>query len=421
MEIVLIFLYCFQNVYYNMVIKMNKKLTITLAVIGLLLLCIAYRFIATKQSEKDQTAAIQQSMTAQVETMTPFEVETSNIIEAPGRIVAVKSADVIARVQGMILKQHYKDGDFVKQGQLLYTIDPQEFQIAVDSAKANLDNAKATQYQAQRDFERTAELVKNDFVSKSAYDQALASKDAANAAVRANTAALNDARRLLSYTRVTAPISGKISNTVITVGNYLSSPNTILTKIVSIDPIYVTYSIDSSLFNQLKNDEIIPNAKQKETIKVQITLPDGTVYEKDGKADFLDNTISETTGSITLRATFPNPDFSLIPGDFVQVKVFSNKVLTRLAVPQAAVLQDTDGRYLFVVDENNIAHKRKIETDGQKGDNWLITSGISKDEKFVATGIIKVRDGAPVNVIPKDENNQTEAEENQENKEEIKE
>lgn len=393
-----------------MVKNMNKKLTITIAVIGVLLLCIAYRFFATKQSEKNQAEAIQQSMIANVDVAVPGYVDLTNVIEVPGRVVAVRSADVIARVQGMILKQHYKDGDYVKQGQLLFTIDPQEFQIAVDSAKANLDNAKANQYQAQKDFERTAELVKSDFVSKSAYDQALAARDAANASVRANTAALNDARRLLSYTRVTAPISGKISLPVVTVGNYLSSPNTMLTKIVSIDPIYVQYSLDSSLYNQLKTDEILPSKNQTQPIKVEVTLPDGTVYDKTGNADFLDNTISETTGSITLRATFPNPDFALIPGDFVGVKVHSNKTIKQMSVPQSAVMQDAEGRYLFVIDENNIAHKRQIQTSGQKGDNWLISSGISEGERFASTGIINVRDGAQVRIR-----------ETQNNKEEIKE
>lgn len=381
---------------------MNKKKLTIVAIVALLLLCVGLRKLASLYAETKQSETIKQSMIAQVELMTPLEIQTSSAVEAPGRIVAVQSADVIARVQGMILKQHYKDGDFVRKGQLLYTIDPNEFQIAADRARANLETAKAQQYQAQKDFERTAELVKNDFVSKSAYDQALAAKDAANATVRANIAALNDAKRLLSYTRVTAPITGKISKTIITAGNYLSSPNTVLTKIVSIDPIYVTYSLDSGLFGQLKNNEIIPSAGQKEPIKVQITLPDGSVYEKTGKADFLDNIISETTGAITLRATFPNPDGTLIPGDFVNVKVFSNKVLTRIAVPQAAVLQDTDSRYLYVVDEKNIAHRRNIETDGQKDNNWIIASGITKEEKFVSTGVIAVRDNSPVSIISKE-------------------
>lgn len=387
---------------------MNKKLTITVTIVLILFLSIAYRFFETKNSEKEQSEAIKKSMVPNVEANTPYEVETSSVIEAPGRIVAVKSADVIARVQGMIMSQHYKDGDLVKKGQLLYIIDPTEFQIAYDKAKANLDTAKAQQYQAQKDFERTKELVANDFVSKSEYDNALAARDAANATVKANIAAVNDAKRLLSYTRVTAPITGKISLPVVTVGNFLSSPNTVLTKVVSIDPIYVTYSLDSGIFASLKEDEIIPDSKNKKPIKVEIKLPDGSIYDKTGNADFFDNVISETTGSITLRATFPNPNSTLIPGDFVSVKVYSNKKIKRMAVPMTAVLQDTNGKYLFVIDENNIAHKRSIETDGQQGNNWIIKSGIDKNEKYVETGIIKVRDGIPVNIIQKqtaDENN----------------
>ena len=380
---------------------MNKKSIIGFTVIAVLLLSIVFRIFETKKSEKEQLQTVQQSMVPKVEVNVPFEIETSSVIEAPGRVVAVKSADVIARVQGMIMSQHYKDGDFVKKDQLLYIIDPAEFQIAYDKAKANLDSAKAQQYQAQKDFERTKELVKNDFVSKSEYDNALAARDAANAAVKANIAAVNDAKRLLSYTRVTAPISGKISLPIVTVGNFLSSANTVLTKVVSIDPIYVTYSLDSGLFNTLKSDEIIPDTKTTNPIKVEITLPNGTVYNETGNADFFDNVISETTGSITLRATFPNPDAVLIPGDFVNVKVYSNKTLTRIAVPQTAVLQDTDGRYLFILDEDNIAHKRKIETDGEKDNNWIIKSGIEKNEKFVEKGIIKVRDGARVEITGK--------------------
>ncbi len=389
---------------------MNKKLTITITIVLVLLLSIAYRFFETKNSEKEQSEAIKKSMIPNVEANTPFEIETSSVIEAPGRVVAVKSADVIARVQGMIMSQHYKDGDLVKKGQLLYIIDPTEFQIAYDKAKANLDTAKAQQYQAQKDFERTKELVANDFVSKSEYDNALAARDAANATVKANIAAVNDAKRLLSYTRVTAPITGKISLPVVTVGNFLSSPNTVLTKVVSIDPIYVTYSLDSGIFASLKEDEIIPDSKNKKPIKVEIKLPDGSIYNKTGNADFFDNVISETTGSITLRATFPNPESTLIPGDFVGVKVYSNKKIKRMAVPMTAVLQDTNGRYLFVIDENNVAHKRSIETDGEQGNNWIIKSGIDKNEKYVETGIIKVRDGVTVNIIEKQTEDKNDAE-----------
>ena len=378
---------------------MNKKQLTVVAIILVLILCVVLRFFATKMAEKGQQMAIRESMTAQVDIISPFEIETSSIIEAPGRVMAMESVDVIARVQGMIFKQHYKDGDFVKKGQLLYTLDSNEFEIAVQSAQASLERAKASQYRAQKDFERASELVKSDYISKAAYDQALATRNEANANVKASQAALNDAIRLLGYTKIYAPITGKISMTDITVGNYLSSPNTVLTKIVKVDPIFVAYSLDSGVYGKLKDEEIIPNTNQTKDIKTEITLPDGTLYKYQGNADFLDNVISESTGSITLRSTFPNPEGRLIPGDFVNVKVYSNKVTSSLAVPQSAVLQDPNGRYLYTIDENNVAHKTYITTNGQKDDDWVVLSGVTKNDKIVASGISRVRDGAPVKII----------------------
>ena len=389
---------------------MSKKHLVILIIIIVAILCVAGRFVLTKFAEKAQKENIEKSRVAHVELMNPFEIETSSTIESPGRVMAMESVDVVARVNGMILKQHYKDGDFVTKGQLLYTLDSNEFEIAVQSAQANLESARAAQYKTQKDFERAAELVKSDYISKSSYDQALAARNSANANVKACIAALNDAKRLLGYTKVYAPITGKISMTDITVGNYLTSPNTVLTKIVKIDPIFVTYSLDSAIYGKLKDDEIIPDKNQKQDIKVQITLPDGTVYDKQGNADFLDNVISESTGAITLRATFPNPNGRLIAGDFVNVKVFSNKVLTSLAVPQSVVMQDPSGKYLYVVDEDNIPHKTNITVSGQKGDNWLVASGITKEDKIVASGVSHVVDGVKVEVITKEENKETKKE-----------
>ena len=406
-----------------MVIEMKKKFIIFIIIV-LAIACIVFRMYETKKSEKNQQMAIQQMMTPKVSIMEPYEIETSSTIDAPGRIVAVKTSDVIARAQGFILQQHFKEGDIVREGQLLYSIDPNAYKINLDKAQAGLEQAKASQYDAQKQFERARELVKKDFVSKSHYDTALSQRDLANANVHSAIANVNDAKRLLNYTKVTAPITGKISMTDVTVGNYLSSPTTVLTKIVSIDPIYVTYSLDSGLYGKLKDEEILPKAGKRSNIKVQITLPDGTVYDKDGYADFTDNTVSPTTGTITMRATFKNPNGVLIPGDFVEVKVYSSKIEKKLAVPQSAVLQDTEGRYLFVIDENNIAHKRIIEAEGEKGNDWIIKSGIEKGEKFISTGISKVRDNAPVEIIsnsdstPVDENVVTTEKKNEETKSE---
>ena len=377
----------------------KTKLTI-IAIIAFLLLCVGVKYISGKIIEKKIAEQIHLPV---VEAGYAFDTETSSSISSPGRVVAIKSADVIARTTGVILQQNYKEGDIVQKGQLLYTLDSDNQAIALQKARADLENAKAAQFQAQKDYERAAELVKNDYVSKSAFDQALANRNSANARVKSAIAAVNDAKRILSYTKIYAPISGKISLTDITVGNYLSSPNMVLTKIVSQDPIYVTYSLDSGIFTQLKNDEIIPNKNQSGAIKVEVTLPDGTVYDKTGSADFFDNTISQSTGTITLRATFPNPDNVLIPGDFVNVKVYSNKVIKALAVPQTAVLQDSEGKYLYVIDDENVVHKRKITVSGEKDDNWIVTSGITKEEKFVEIGTVGVRDGLKVQIKEKEQ------------------
>ena len=377
----------------------KTKITVA-AIIVFLILCVGVKYTSTKLMEKKAASMIR---LPQVDVGNAFDTETSNTIDAPGRVLATSTVDVIARIQGYVLKQHFKDGDFVKKGQLLYTLDDDSPRIALQKAQADLENAKAVQFKAQKDYERAVELVKSDYVSKSSYDQALAARNSANASVKACIAAVNDAKRLLSYTKVHAPITGKISMTAITVGNYLSSTNMVLTKLVAVDPIFVTYSLDSRIYAQLKNDEIMPNKNQTKDIKVEITLPDGTLYNKTGKADFVDNTISESTGAITLRATFPNPDGTLIPGDFVNVKVYSNKTITALAVPQAAVLQDSEGRYVYIVDEKDTVTKKYITVSGQKDNNWIVSSGITKDDKIVMSGIALLRDGIKVQVRNSDD------------------
>ena len=376
----------------------KTKITVA-AIIAILILCVGVKYTSAKFMEKKVASMMH---LPQVDVGYAFDTETSSTIESPGRVLSTSTVDVIARISGYVLKQHFKDGDFVKQGQLLYTLDDDSPRIALQRAQADLENAKAGQFKAQKDFERAAELVKSDYISKASYDQALAARNSANANVKACIAAVNDAKRLLSYTKVHAPISGKISMTNITVGNYLSSPNMVLTKLVAVDPIFVTYSLDSGIYAQLKNDEIVPAKNQTKDIKVEVTLPDGSVYNKPGKADFVDNTISQSTGAITLRATFPNPDGTLIPGDFVNVKVYSNKTLTALAVPQAAVLQDAEGKYLYTVDENNMVHKKYITVSGQKDNNWIVSSGITKDEKIVMGGIAIIRDGVKVQIKDSD-------------------
>ena len=298
---------------------MRKKIGLALLIIALLVFArFAYVKFTEAQTAKSRAAA----MMPVVSLDSVKEEEISNSIEAPGRIAAKYSVDIVAKVSGSLLRKHFMEGDYVQKGQLLFSIDPQEYAINVNKAAASLQNAQAVAFRAQKDYERAKELVANDFIAKSTYDQNLAERNVANANIKSAAAQLSDAKRLLSYTKITAPVSGRIGMVNVTEGNYITAQTGPLAKLVSLDPIYVTYSLDSKQFNQLRDDTILPTVKQNEPIKVQIVLPDGTTYEHFGAEDFFGNEISQTTGSIPLRATFKNPEHILIPGDFVKVKIY---------------------------------------------------------------------------------------------------
>lgn len=379
---------------------MKKKVYIIIAIIFAL---VFLRWAIGKYGEFNNKKMMSSMMTPKVSIDEVKEIEFKNEIEAPGRVVAKYSVNLVARVDGYLQEKRFNEGDFVKKGQVLFVIEPQQYQIALTRAKAELANAKAQATKAQKDFVRSKELVAKDYIAKSAYDDALAQRDITNAAVRAASAAVNDAARNYNYTRITSPIDGRVGMLNVTQGNYVSTQSGALATVVSTNPIYVTYTIDSKQFANLRDDKIIPEKGQKNAIKVDVTLPDGTVYEHSGTEDFWDNQISESTGTIKLRATFPNAENKLIPGDFVKVKVYSSKVNKEMVVPQSAVLQDTEGRYVFVVDENSLAQKKYIKISKEYQKYWIVKEGLKVGDKYVSGGAVKATQGKPVKVVPNDE------------------
>lgn len=358
-----------------------------------------YVKFAENMSAKQKAA----SMMPMVALGTVEEAEIANSIEASGRITAKYSVDVVAKVSGTLERKHFTEGDFVKKGQVLFTIDPNTYSIAVNKAAANLQNARAVAERAQKDYERAKELVANDYIAKSTYDQNLADRNVAIANIKSASAELSDAKRLLSYTKVVSPVSGRIGMVNVTEGNYITAQTGSLVRVVGVDPIYVNYSLDSKQFNQLRNDTILPTVQQNEPIRVQLTLPDGTVYKYDGDEDFFGNEISQTTGSIALRATFKNPEGVLVPGDFVKVRIFSNTKHKKPVVPQSAVLQDSTGRYIYTVDGENNAVPVYITTEGEDGDNFVVKEGLNPGDKFINYGVIQVRAGAKVKIMSDEE------------------
>jgi len=386
------------------------KLAVVILVIFSL---VAFRYLVGVAKGILMGNAMQQAMIPKVTLTTIGEADVLETYEAPGRVQAQYSVDLIARVSGYLQKKHFKEGDFVKKGQVLFTIEQQQYQNALTQALGNLKSAEAQVRKAEVDFNRAQELVEKDFISKATYDDRLAQRDIARASVQSAKASVDDARRNLSYTKITAPSDGRIGAMYITEGNYVTAQSGALAHIASINPVYVTYSLDSKQFNSLRGENVI--SKNGKPFEVELELPNGVMYDKKGIQDFYDNEISESTGTISLRATFDNPNGILIPGDFVKVKVLSNTTKTKTVVPQDAVLQDPSGRYVYTI-ENNKAKLTRIEVSGQHEGNWIVKSGLKKGNKVVKEGALKLTDGVKVKVLSEAEYKTEEAKENKDNK-----
>ena len=380
---------------------MKKILIITSAII---LLLVAIRFGISKHGENERAKALALRSTPNVELASVEEVEMYKSIEIPGRVQSMDKVDLVARIDGYLQKKHFQEGDYVKKGQILFTIEPTQYLNNLNKAKADLENAKATLYKATRDYNRGAELVKKDFISKSTYDGLKADKEAASAAVKSASALLAEAQRNYSYTHIKSPVDGKIGSLQIQEGNYVTISSGALATVTKTSPIYVKYSVDSKQFNELRNQDFIPK-KGGSPIRVDVILPDGTIYPIKGVQDFWDNQISTTTGTMDFRATFKNDDQVLIPGDFVKVKVYSNKKNDVLVVPQDMTLQDSKGRYVYTVGEDNTVQTKYFKDAGQYENYWVIKEGLNKGDKFISTSLTKLMPKMPVKVITTEEAN----------------
>lgn len=380
---------------------MKKKIGIVLLVLVLL---VAFRWGSTKLAETMRAKHMASSMIPKVKLITVSQADISGVLESQGRIEAVHNVDIGARINGFLQKQYFKEGSYVNKGDVLMLIEPQEYAHAVERAQAALQSARAESAKAEKDYLRAKELVEKDYIPKSSYDSAVAYRDVARAQVSSAQAVLNDARRNYSYTKITATESGRIGRIYITEGNFVTPQSGPLANIVSVDPIYVLYSVDSKqLHNYLENEDILPSGKNKEPIRVEIILPDGTLYKHSGVADFFGNQISKTTGTIDIRATFKNNEGILIPGDFVKVKTYSNTTTKRTVVPQSAVLQDPGGKYVYAIDEKGLAKRIPIEVGAQYGSDWIVERGLEPGEEIIGEGVLKVMANAPVKVLSDEE------------------
>ena len=305
--------------------------------------------------------------------------------ESNGRVEAQYSIDVIARVSGFLLKKYFKEGDFVKKGQLLFQIDPREYQLSVNNSRAAVNQYQALYTNAQQEWHRANALVKEDLISRSDVDSSLAARNQNRALLDSANQQLELAKVNLSYTSIRSPIDGRIGKVNITEGNYVTATSGSLVNVASVSPVYVSFS--------LKGDDFVKLLKASDKFKdveVKVQFGDGSWYDKVGTVNFVDNKIDKDSGSVQMRATFDNEKGWLVPGAYMKVKLTAPKTVEFMTVPQACAKGDAmSGYYVWAVQDNK-AVRKDIKVSDDINNNWIVEDGLNKSDVIVVSGIQNV-------------------------------
>lgn len=313
-------------------------------------------------------------------------IEKVNIsAEVTGRVEAQYSIDVIARVSGFLLKKYFHEGDFVKQGQLLFQIDPKEYQLSVNNSRAAVNQYNALYTNAQQEWNRASALVKEDLISRSDVDSSLAARNQNRALLDSANQQLELAKVNLSYTSIRSPIDGRIGKVNITEGNYVTPTSGSLVNVSSVTPVYVTFSLKSDDFVKL-----LKASDRFKDVQVKVQFGDGTWYNKVGTINFVDNKIDKDSGSVQMRATFDNTKMWLVPGDYMKVKLVAPKKVEYLTVPQSCTKGDAmSGYYVWAVKDDK-AVKKDIKVSDDIDNNWIVEDGLNSGDTIVVSGIQNV-------------------------------
>lgn len=339
---------------------------------------------------------------AQAPQVTVFVVKSAPLAvttELPGRTDAYRVAEVRPQVSGIILRRNFVEGSDVKAGDSLYQIDPATYQAAYDSAKGELVKAEAAANIAHLTVKRYVPLVGTQYVSRQEYDQAVANARQADASVTAAQAGVETARINLAYTKVSSPISGRIGKSSVTEGALVTNGQaSALATVQQLDPIYVDVTQSSNDFMQLKQSSL---QKGDGTSSVQLLMENGQPYAEKGTLQFSDVTVDESTGSITLRAVFPNPKHMLLPGMFVRARIDEGVQPNAILVPQQGVTRTPRGdATVLVVNAKEQVETRTVVAPQAIGDRWLITDGLKEGDRVIISGLQKVHPGATVVATP---------------------
>jgi membrane fusion protein, multidrug efflux system len=329
--------------------------------------------------------------------------ETVPVInEFVGRVAAYRSVEVRARVEGILDKRHYVEGNEVRRGDLLYTIDPTPYKIALNDALAEQARAQANLASARSREGRLAPLVKENAISRQDYDDAVSAVKQNEALVTSAAASVDRAQTNLGYTRITATESGRIGAALVPEGRLVGKGEaTHLTTIDRLDPVYVNFNIADRDALILRRELSRGTVEAGEgSSQARIFLPDGTEYERTGKLDFTEAQVSPGTGTIAMRVVMPNPGKRLLPGMYVHVRYTAGTRPNTVLIPQKAVIKTPTGHVAWVVGEGNKVQRRDLVVGEWHGSDWIVERGLGAGETVVVEGVQRLQQGAPVRPVP---------------------
>ena len=369
---------------------MNKLLTVFSVVLAL---------NACKKNDS------QNAMSNKPQDVSVLELKSENIplnFEFSARAQGSKETEIRAQVSGILLKRNYVEGSKVEEGSILFQIDPKPYELALNQANAHLAQAKAQYTNAKTQWKRTDELFKEGFASAKTRDEALANMESLNASVQLAQAEVDTAKLNLDYTTVTAPISGITSMEAQSEGSLISATG-ILTKIVQVDPIYVIFSLSENeliSFRNMTEKGLIKNPENKTEVVAKIKFSDDRMYEHDGTINFINPTIDEATGTVKLRAVFPNPDNKVKPGQFLRLNMGGLTRINAVSVPKESVMQEAGGSYVYRVNAQNEVELATVKTGLTTQDGkWIIDEGLNVGDKVITNSLLKLRQGVKVNPV----------------------
>jgi len=371
-------------------------LIVTIAVIAAVVFLI-WDFIHKKPASPARQTTPQ---TPPIQVALPEIKDVENYYEFSGNVESPNQVDIRARVEGFLLTVDFNDGDHINKGDLLFSIEPNQYRNTIDLTNARLVSDKAALLSAQLDLERTKKAIETHSVSQQQLSAAQAARDQASAQVMVTEAQLNNAKLNLSYTRIISPLTGKISRRYVDPGNLVGSggSQTLLTTVVETQPVYIYFYVSETVMQDYFLTHNIQNPVSRKQ-RVQAGFPNQTDYPFEGFLDFIDNTIDSTTGTVLMRAQMPNKNDQLFPGMFVQVKLPTAMIPDAILVMEKAINSDIGGKFLYTVDSNDVLHQSYIREGKKTGDYRVILSGITKTQEYVVSGFHMIRPGMKIKPV----------------------